>query len=446
MTKYICSECAKSRYKREFFTHKEYLITNDKNRCVLHCNKEDWYDIDNNGKKLWEKSNNKVLFFWHILDRYINQKDTADCNLYMVVFPVFFTDKLFTRNYIVKKDITIFGCVFLDKADFQDTIFNGKLDLFSLKSFYEGLEFTRCVFNEDITFLINKRLNSPHRKFNLIIQHSTFNKRVVLNNKDFTNCVLNFENTTFNGFVDFSHTIFEDVTFSNSNFNNKVTFRDSVFLNEVDFRDTSFNDEANFLDISSEEKENSEGQPKIVAVSNRETARILKYQFEKLGNKIEANKFHALELNERRMELEKKPSKNWQEYLVFKFHSWSSDHSTNWFVVLIWILLVGLSSSFLLTSPIWFLVGSFVLYHFATAISYNRSFLLSAFLFVFTIAMINYDAVTIGCVLDNISLLELNHTAEKTSWWDKAVILLNKISLGYLYYQFLMSVRKDTRK
>jgi len=26
------------------------------------------------------------------------------------------------------------------------------------------------------------------------------------------------------------------------------------------------------------------------------------------------------------------------------------------------------------------------------------------------------------------------------------IFLLNKISLGYLYYQFLISVRKDTRK
>lgn len=30
--------------------------------------------------------------------------------------------------------------------------------------------------------------------------------------------------------------------------------------------------------------------------------------------------------------------------------------------------------------------------------------------------------------------------------WQVIVLFFNKISLGYLYYQFLMSVRKDTRK
>ena len=30
--------------------------------------------------------------------------------------------------------------------------------------------------------------------------------------------------------------------------------------------------------------------------------------------------------------------------------------------------------------------------------------------------------------------------------WQIIVLFFNKISLGYLYYQFLMSVRKDTRK
>jgi len=99
--------------------------------------------------------------------------------------------------------------------------------------------------------------------------------------------------------------------------------------------------------------------------------------------------------------LSKDKSAKWLDYTVFKMHSLSSEHSTNWFLVLLWIIFIGIVTS------------------------------------------IAIKASTISISL--ISVESYQKISEKPLWY-MPVIFLNKVSLGYLYYQFLMSVRKDTRK
>ena len=87
-------------------------------------------------------------------------------------------------------------------------------------------------------------------------------------------------------------------------------------------------------------------------IANRETARIIKDSFEQQNNIIEANKFYALEMKEREKELDSK--KDFFEWLVFKFHGLSSNHSQDWTLVLFWIININFFYSYLnIETNIW---------------------------------------------------------------------------------------------
>ena len=86
--------------------------------------------------------------------------------------------------------------------------------------------------------------------------------------------------------------------------------------------------------------------------------------------------------------------------IVLFIHKLSSNHSSNWFLALFWIFVVSLITSWSLDS---ITVDNFFKY-------------------------IN--------ILSKIEDFNCSYMA----------MTLNKVSLGYLYYQFLTAVRKDTRK
>jgi hypothetical protein len=125
----------------------------------------------------------------------------------------------------------------------------------------------------------------------------------------------------------------------------------------------------NFFDI---EKLDS---PKAKNNTSQETFRIIKHNFNKIGNTIEANKYHSLELKKRRNQLK-----------IF-----STDFFTSWSLVNDGHTLCG-------------------------------AFLSDTFKYI---SIINYD----DCIKKN-----------------PIIFILNKVLLGYFYYQFITAIRKDTRK
>ena len=261
-----------------------------------------------------------------------------------------------------------------------------------------------------------------------------------------------FERTDFKDISVFSEADFNcDVNFQYTKFLSKSIFRDTIIKGKLNLRDTIFNDEANFLDISSTSKEITNNSV-AVKVANRETARIIKHHFEKSGNRIEANRYHALELEQRRCELEKNKSSNWNEHIVFKVHDLSSEHSTNWLLALSWILCIGVCTTLLFTSwtNIFIFPFLYLLYKFTSIFSKNKSYnmiLYATIIFVLTIYNIEDN-------FKNMALINLTNSyfifigdigSDELSSWQRIVLFFNKVSLGYLYYQFLMSIRKDTR-
>lgn len=303
--------------------------------------------------------------------------------------------------------------------------------------------FSGCKFSEDVSFTLNENFHlfidycvfekkiridkNPHREHKLGEATSYLN----IENTDFQDSFsissielnsINIKNTDFGSISEFNDVTitnqanFEEIKFKDLAlfdeclFDTKVVFKYVLFENFSHFRGSTFNygidleyssskEDMNFYDIKGlnrkESKENT----------SQETYRIIKHNFEKIGNRIEANKYHALELKKRRN------NAPWYSlsYISLWFHWISSNHSSNWLFALFWIFMVSFITYISIDSFVWH--------------SYNcTSNWLDYFKYM---SIINLD----DCIKKN-----------------PLIFLLNKISLGYLYYQFLMSVRKDTRK
>lgn len=250
-----------------------------------------------------------------------------------------------------------------------------------------NLNISNCIFEKDFSFhnVIIK---------NIEIKDCDFNSLSEFIESEFTE-KFNFDEITYKGF-----TLFDDCTFNTKAkfeyiiFEKFTSFRGSKFNKGIDLEYTSSDKEINFYGIEISDKNST----------SQETYRIIKNQFENLNNKIEANKYHALEMELHRKNIWSK------EYITFglltdgivSFVHWlSSNHSSNWFLALFWIFVVSL------------------------------------------ITNINLGY---GITVDNI-FKYINILSKIEDFKDSYIAMtLNKVSLGYLYYQFLTAVRKDTRK
>lgn len=144
--------------------------------------------------------------------------------------------------------------------------------------------------------------------------------------------------------------------------------------------------------------------------TSQETYRIVKYQLEKVGNIIDANKYAALELSKKRINScqDCHGFYSFLDCIVLTAHKISSDYSRNWTFSLFWIVFVSILTNYFLGKDI----------HNLNSIFQYMS------------------------ILNNLEQFKATCTNEINYF----ILLFNKISLGYLYYQFLTSIRKNTRK
>jgi hypothetical protein len=148
---------------------------------------------------------------------------------------------------------------------------------------------------------------------NFKISRSIFN--------DFTG----FEKCQFGikGGVSDKATEFEYVTFLNF-----ANFRKAAFYNGLDFEHTNLKEPLNFLNAEINDKN-----------TNRETYRIIKHSFDKIGNQIEANRYFSYEMKKYKEELlnEKNTASNdnqkrkvKQELFIYNINEWLSDFGMNY--------------------------------------------------------------------------------------------------------------------
>lgn len=245
---------------------------------------------------------------------------------------------------------------------------------------------------------------------------------------------IGFKAINFKGLALFGDTEFhKKLIFKYITFESFSHFRKSKLYDGLDLDYSNIQEEMNFFDVEYLDK------TKAKKNTSQETYRIIKHNFEKIGNKIEANKYHALELKKYRTNIWKgiknnllydnKPSSSVLDGIVTLFHWISSNHSTNWLLVLVWIFMVGLLTTIGMTE-------GFNIYDINT-----YSLIEKGKVFI-NMQLIHFGHDTFTFVI-NYNEYKLNYDL---NFEDKVILFINKISLGYLYYQFLLSIRKDTRK
>ena len=213
--------------------------------------------------------------------------------------------------------------------------------------------------------------------------------------------------------VDFKSYVATD----NVEFSEKVIFEYVSFMGHLYIRNSSFFSGLD-LDNANLEKEmtfhNNRGLDTSKSIKNtsQETYRIIKYQLETVGNIIASNKYQALELQKHRKNSWRKIKEDFLDCkfvsndlldgIVAFFHWISSNHSRNWFWTLIWIFIVGAGTNYLI----------------------GHEF-------------------TLECTFKYLSIININDECLKN---HPIIAVLNKVLLGYLYYQFLTAIRRNTRK
>lgn len=111
-----------------------------------------------------------------------------------------------------------------------------------------------------------------------------------------------------------------------------INFRNAKFLSGLDLSMTNLKEYPNFLNTDINKR-----------FTNRETFRIIKYSFLKLGNTIESNKFYAKELEKYKEELD---SKNYsffnQERLIYFFNKHISNFGQSYFKPIFLFIIVSI--------------------------------------------------------------------------------------------------------
>jgi len=261
-----------------------------------------------------------------------------------------------------------------DVSSYLDDENNASLDipLFNDCSFDETLSFgniklKKSIFNNTDNNLVKIHklrienceieekfvLNKLKSKY-LLIENSEFKVKIEL--KEGLIDEIELINTNFNGLFDsyctefgkfycfkniFSDFVgFEKCKFAALNGNNELNqisifryvtflsftnFRNSIFYKGLDLEDTNLKEAPNFLNIDLLSKN-----------TNRETLRIIKDSFDKIGNHIEANKFFVLEMSKYKQGLSSKPIN--QEKIIFWLNEKTSNFGQSYLLPILWIV------------------------------------------------------------------------------------------------------------
>ncbi|BDD13037.1 hypothetical protein FUAX_54690 (plasmid) [Fulvitalea axinellae] len=225
---------------------------------------------------------------------------------------------------------------FLGKFEILNSEIGGNLALQG-STFHQPADFSNSKFKQNVTFYQEK--DKEHGISECIV---TFNKKVDFENTTFEGKAIfwktefnetNFENTKFQKLADFWKAIFHSkMEFNKTDFKEKIVFSFTEFKQDVSFlyskiEDRLIMEETKFgagLDFSRALIQGDISffnfEPKFTSKSKigpryqRETYRIIKNELITQNNKIDATKFHKLEMEAYSKELKLKPPMDFQKY------------------------------------------------------------------------------------------------------------------------------------
>lgn len=327
--------------------------------------------------------------------------------------------------YYIKKysKIEFFNCTFNEKVIiningenkiiFRECIFNKNV---IYKGIFSKIELIKCTFNDIVDFIELEKI------FFLKIRFSLFKNIVSITKSN----IEKFESSL----NQFSESLF----FSKISIN-IITLKSSYYKKIV------INDIKNFR------------QKEIMSdnISDRETARIIKDSFEQQNNIIEANKYYALEMKKREEDLTE--GKNFFEWLVFKVHGISSNHSQDWLLALFWIMSftfsIGTITNHFEEYHISFinLIPAFFIFIMSLIIASLEIEFKNILLIIF--GFISYGLYSIiSCDFNLYNVTNHINPFSVMNSWDNITFseFIFKVIIAYLIYQLIISIRQNTRR
>lgn len=240
-------------------------------------------------------------------------------------------------------------CVFT-KIEFENTIFKKPIfdNYKGFQNSLEDFEMNGCIIEDRFVF-------NNHTMKSINIQDTVFNEKFELKKSTVTN--FSIINSNFKGLVDCYNSYFEEFYIHKSIFeefvgfeycrfgkykrkceNCSARFQYATFLNFVNMRNTKFISGLDMSDANLKEYPNFLGTVINPINTNKETFRIVKYSFDKVGNTSEANRFFSYEMAKDRQEtfFWDNPEKK----IMLTFNYLISNFGQSYLVPFIWICIL----------------------------------------------------------------------------------------------------------
>jgi hypothetical protein len=322
--------------------HKDFdyadLFTNIPNvsfyKCIFNSESLSYEDINFQYDKCifnntWYITNVRSLKGYEAIYDYCDFKENVNCYgdyIKEVESSLFFNCK-FKNNISLKR--TIFKASIFKKSNYDFTPPNElNLSIFEIEDCVLDDKF--YFNNKNVNFFVLKNVEFNHK---VELKHNHF-KHAKITNVKFKNLFdaysssfdnFNINRSIFENFAGFekckfglkealeqSNAEFEYVTFESI-----TSFRKASFYNGLNLENTNSKESLNFLNAKIEPQN-----------TNRETYRIIKNSFDKIGNQIEANKYFLYEMRKYKEEL--KLSKTFStERVIFWFNENVSNFGSN---------------------------------------------------------------------------------------------------------------------
>jgi uncharacterized protein YjbI with pentapeptide repeats len=434
----------------------ELEVFENSDKCILHCDKTKYYEkkYELNPTQILSKDKMLKKFETKFIEKY--QKKINEDNL--ILSDIHFPEDSFSK---LLEKINSISIIFHKCKFYENILLNKK----NLNKKLEYLNFFICDMNMINIANINpdvvidiydcnfKELLVQYAKLNELKIHKVKSLNIKVNDSTIDCLLITDSSLNYLKFLNGTNkkTILKNVQIEDTNFNttflDRLDFINVEIKNKIDLQNSFIPTNSSFFGLKS-----SKG---ILDVANRETARKIKNSFEQQNNIIEANKFYALEMKEREDELEEnlKEGKNFFEWLVFKIHGLTSNHSQDWVLVLFWILSFSFGYSFmscvnkLLDTKLEYILTDafiylFVIYTSILIINYkkmNKFYLIGLFYIFYVFLSKDFILQTFSNNLNPFSIMtefsELNFST-----------MIYKITIAYLIYQLIISIRQNTRR
>ncbi|MDZ7817535.1 MAG: hypothetical protein U5K55_02485 [Aliarcobacter sp.] len=342
--------------KKYFHQNCDLESIENENTSILHCEKNDWFIINEKNKKIWDEK--KVNEFWEQLRIYCTIKKNNNLN------PYYFKDFIFPNTNIILIEEDMRPLLDDDNKLLEDyyfwckgesIVFDQTTVCFSNVTFYE-FELAYVKFKDDLT-LDNITVLSGFEINDVKLKHLTVNncqniKLLNLKNLSFDSCFINKSKIEI---LYFYKTKFENLTIYSSKFT-KVYF-DTIIISNGHLANSTIVEVCNSSGVHIINKDTFSYQNMTIKKGVREYFRLLKNYFFDKKDYIEANEMYQKEMNAYLKETYTNLIgtcddwfKNLGNLIIAGFGRISSNFGQSWLLPLFWISMTLFSNIYFTSS------------------------------------------------------------------------------------------------